>query len=82
LWVAGLVVCLDLFGDLNLFSQNKLGDVSPCGWMLKRLLLHIDCMVGALNHNSSYDRERKTRVSKLTDKEEAKEKCKRKPFYT
>ena len=46
LWVSGvglwqwvrhgsfLVVCLGLFGDLSLFCQNKLGDVSSCGWML------------------------------------------------
>jgi hypothetical protein len=38
-WVSNvglsLVVCLGLFGDL---SQNKLGDVSPCGWMLQNTI--------------------------------------------
>jgi hypothetical protein len=32
--VDGLVVCLSVSGVLSLFYQNKLGDVSPCGWML------------------------------------------------
>jgi hypothetical protein len=31
-----LVVYLGLFGDLSIFCQNKLGDVSPCGWMLQK----------------------------------------------
>jgi hypothetical protein len=31
-----LVVCVGLFGDLSLFCQNKLSDVSPCGWMLQK----------------------------------------------
>ena len=27
---------LDLFADLSLFCQNKLGDVLPCGWILQK----------------------------------------------
>jgi hypothetical protein len=34
--VGGLVLCLGLSGVLSLFCQNKLGDVSPCGWMLQK----------------------------------------------
>jgi hypothetical protein len=38
LWCVGvsLVVCLGLFGDLSLFCQNKLNDVSSCSWMLQK----------------------------------------------
>jgi hypothetical protein len=32
----GLVLCLGLSGILSLFCQNKLDDVSLCGWMLQR----------------------------------------------
>jgi hypothetical protein len=32
-----LVVCLGLFGDLSLFCQNKLSDVSLCSWMLQNI---------------------------------------------
>jgi hypothetical protein len=35
------VVCLSLFGDLSLFCQNKLSDVSPCGWMLQKTPFYI-----------------------------------------
>jgi hypothetical protein len=49
-----LVVCLGLFGDLSLFCQNKLGDVSPCGWMLQNTLLQMDRMVGALSRLSYF----------------------------
>ena len=31
-----LVLCLDIFGVLSLFCQNKLGDVLPYGWMLQK----------------------------------------------
>jgi hypothetical protein len=34
--VGCLVLCLGLSGVLNLFCQNKLKDVSPCGWMLQK----------------------------------------------
>jgi hypothetical protein len=30
------VLCFGLFSVLSLFCQNKLGDVSPCGWMLQK----------------------------------------------
>jgi hypothetical protein len=33
--VDGLILCLGLSGVLSLFCQNKLGVVSPCGWMLQ-----------------------------------------------
>jgi hypothetical protein len=43
-WVCGcgslawvfLWLLFGLFGDLSLFCQNKLGDVSPCDWMLQK----------------------------------------------
>jgi hypothetical protein len=37
-----------LFGDLSLFGQNKLGDVSYMVGCCKRPILQMDRMVGAL----------------------------------
>jgi hypothetical protein len=34
--MGGLVLCLGLSGVLSLFYQNKLDDVSLCGWMLQK----------------------------------------------
>jgi hypothetical protein len=46
--VGGLVLCLGLSGILSLFCQNKLGDVSLCGWMLQNTLFAMDRMIEAL----------------------------------